>query len=124
MLKEETKTGGTKRRAYDVSYAPARSMMLRRVNRIARKMKIHNPNHMYTASLASVFPTISTTGSLYDVQQSVQQGVNFNDRFSSKTQIKRINLRGIIKAGATATVATVVRLTCIRAESGRRLSSD
>lgn len=128
MLKEETKYGGTKRRAYSTQYstspAQTKSMMLRRVNKIAKAMKVHNPYHMYTASLANIFPTISNTGSLYDVMQSVQQGVNFNDRFSSKTQIRRIRLRGIIIPGATATIVTPVRLTCIRAESGLSFATN
>lgn len=96
----------------------------RRINKLSKQLKIKNPSHMYTASLSNVFPTISTTGSLYDVQQNIQQGVNFNDRFSSKTQVKYVRLRGIMLAGTTATIATPVRLSCIRAESGLSFATN
>lgn len=126
VMKEETKTGGTKRRAYTQPYTvtPSSRMIMRRVNRISRKMKIHNPNHMYTANLASLFPSVSTTGSLYDVMDNVQQGTSYNDRFAAKVQIKRIVIRGIIKPGTTSAAPATVRITCIRGMSGRWLSSD
>lgn len=127
LLKEETKTGGTKRRAYTAGYAipaPSRMPMMRRINRISRQLKIHNPNHMYTASLAAAFSTISNTGTLFDVLSQVIQGTNYADRFGTKVQLKRIMVRGTLTPGTTAATVTTVRVTIIRAESGTWLSSD
>lgn len=60
MMKEETKTGGTKRRAYTMVPYDTTSSISRRVNRLARKMKVNNPTHMYQLAGSTWSP--STTG--------------------------------------------------------------
>lgn len=128
MMKSETKTGGTKRRAYDVfplsSTSNAPSTIARRVNKIARDLKIKNPNHMYTASAAVAWNSISNTGTAFDLGSQIQQGTNYADRFGTKIRMKRFILRGILLAGTTAAATLPVRITVIRAESGTAFAAN
>lgn len=55
-----------------------------RVTRLTKKMKMQNPVHLLQASLVSTFPTVSTTGTLYDVSSQIAQGDDYNQRFSSQ----------------------------------------
>lgn len=124
----ETKYAGTKRRRDSggslVPMGYNSNSLTRRVNKIARAMKVHNPSHMYTAGLINVFPILATTGSLYDVMSNVQEGSNYNDRFGAKTQVRRINLKGCIRPGASSVLPALVRLTCFRAESGLSFAAN
>lgn len=81
-------TKGTKRRRDDAgvsSYSPySKAAMSLRLTRLARKMKLQNPVHLGNYSLGTQFPTVSTTGSIVDLSGLIQQGDDYNQRFSSQ----------------------------------------
>lgn len=128
-FKTETKTGGTKRRAHDIGVmlpygSTGPSQLNRRVNRIAKQMKVHNPLHLYNVSLVSAFSSLSTTGTAFDLMAQIVQGDASSERFSSKAQLRRVNFGGMILAGTTATTPVLVRISIVRLQSGSAFASN
>jgi len=74
-MEEQKRYAGTKRRRDVLSAVVAhggRAMLSRRITRLQKVMKIHNPLHLYSASLAAILaPT--TTGSAFDLCANVAQ---------------------------------------------------
>lgn len=69
---------GTKRRRENVTAvlvggASKVAQISRRVTRLAKSMRINNPSHLIVSSLTAVFPSISTTGSLYEPLAPIMQ---------------------------------------------------
>lgn len=111
LVESKSVTVGTKRRPYV-------GTVNRRLNKLYKIVKAHNPAHLYSVSLQSAFATISTTGSLYDLSQSIIQGDDPTTRFSSQCILKRLRIRGTFIAGSTSNTPSAVRITVFRAISG------
>lgn len=79
MLKEETKTGGTKRRAYTSAYvSPVAGALSRRINRLSKRMKANNPTHLWAFPATTWAP--SNTASIVDLCGQIAQGDDYDDR--------------------------------------------
>lgn len=119
FMPAEIKTISTRKRSRTVggggaggSWATPNALSTR-ISRLAKKMKVNNPTHLIQQSLTVVFPTISTTGTLYDVGNPIAQGDDYNNRFGAKVLITHINIKGAFTP-ATATGPSVVRITILR----------
>lgn len=125
----DTKTvsavAGTRRRTYSAAFggqASTRSRegqhLSRRITRLSRAIKMHHPSHLNVDSLATVFPNISTTGSLYDINSNISQGDNYNNRFSTTSRSRRLVFRGGVVGAAGGASATILRITVFKAQAG------
>lgn len=117
-MKMRSGFGGTKRKfsTPGVTMVPYQSnrVLSNRVTKLARKMKVENPLHVYNDSPTS-FAALSTTGALYDCLTQITQGDNFNQRFGNKITVKRIILRTTVNCGATQASAVTCRMALVRA---------
>lgn len=122
MMVEELKTqraiGGTKRKRYDIFLGNSTSYAHRRISKLAKKVKAHNPSHMVAANAATIFPSISTTGTLYDLGTGIAQGDNPYDRFSSQCIFKRLLIKAGLIPGSTSSTPSNVRVTIYRGTAG------
>lgn len=91
------------------------AFLSRRITRLAKKQRMSNPSHLYQNSLATAFTTLSTTGTQFNPMDSVSQGDDYNNRFSSQTKYKRINIKGVLRPGSTAGSTANARITIIKA---------
>lgn len=96
----------------------------KRVSRLGKKMKLQNPTHLYAFSLASAFSVISTTGTLFNPANSIEQGDNYNNRFGASIFATRLTIRGILHAGGSATTSSDVRISVVRAASNASFAAN
>lgn len=119
---------GTKRRKYDVAISNGTTSRVgalsRRINRLSKRLKVNNPTHMYINSMSTVFPSISVTGSIFDLASGIAQGDNYTDRFSTTVLLTRLMIKGVITPGSSAAVPSAVRITVIRGQQGLVFASN
>lgn len=123
--------GGTKRKYHDLPLTPAPMSSFskinyahRRITKLAKQVKAHNPSHVSIFTASTTFANVSTTGTVLDLASNIAQGDGFSDRFSTQCILKRLNLKFGIIAGTTSTTVSNVRVTVIRAESGLVFASN
>lgn len=99
----------------------ARGMALSsRVTRLAKKMKITNPLHMYPVTLNTSIP--STTTYFRELGISIAQGDGTADRYVNTVYMKRLIVQCTIIPGSTQAIPCSVRVFLIRAQSGSTLA--
>lgn len=116
-LKTVSAPAKTKRRRYTTSPYVV-SPLSARVSRLAKKMKIQNPPHVYVTGLTSGSGSWNTTGAVFDCCQAITQGDAYNQRFGNKIVPKRVNIKGSVHPGSTANAPVTIRLSLVRANSG------
>lgn len=115
-MEEKTATAQTKRRRV---VGPSNvGALSRRVTRLAKTLKASNPTHVYVSSLSAAFTHVDTTTSLYEIGGNIAQGDDYNQRFGSHVDVLRVRMHGTLQAGSTSTLASTVRITCFRGQSG------
>jgi len=90
----------------------------KRLRALTKKMKIHNPLHLYNTSLGGTFTSVSTTGTLYDLASQIAQGDDYYHRFSSQVYMRRLNIKGVLVPGSAAGNPAICRIAVIRAVAG------
>lgn len=127
-MEQKSVSRGVKRRAYDAIPSRMSSSRLSAVNtrlrRLAKKVRIANPQHLLYTSIATVFTTISTTGTIYDLGQGIQQGDDYSNRFGGSVHLTRLNLKGVLTPGSTAAATCTVRVTVFRARAGLTFAAN
>lgn len=96
----------------------------KRLRSLAKKMKVQNPVHLLQVSLTSAFPSVSTTGTIYDLSSAIIQGDDYFNRFSSQVYLRRVNIKGVMLPGSAAGNPTIARISLIRAVSGLVFASN
>lgn len=110
--------GGTKRRRYSSAPNATASDLSNRITRLSKSLKAANPVHLYNNSLATLFPNLSTTGTIFSLASGIQQGDSQTDRFANHIDFRRILVRGHLLPGSTSTLQTQCRISVIRGQSG------
>lgn len=95
-----------------------------RLRALAKKMKIQNPVHLGNYSLGTVFPSVSLTGTLFDVSSLIAQGDDYNNRFSSQVYLRRLNMRGVFLPGTAASNPAIARITVFRGQAGLSFATN
>lgn len=114
-----------RRRETDIGFPPRRlggaSQLGKRISRLAKKMKVMNPLHMFPATLNTVI--LSTTTFFTELLVGVGAGDGPAERFANQCQLKRVIIKCVIIPGSTQVVPVPIRITIFRAESGSTLAA-
>lgn len=122
----ERKTGATgpvKRKRKFTAGNRSLVVLNRKVNRISKGLR-SNASRMEVQGLATAFPNISTTGTIYSLSTNISQGSDFYQRLGNEIRITRLNVRGVLRAGSSATSASNVRITVFRARDNLTFASN
>lgn len=98
------------------------SSLSNRVSRLAKKIKVNNPTHLYVYPASTWVPTNST--SIVDLCGQIAQGDDYNNRFSSSILLTHVNLSIVAQPGTTAAQPGIIRCTIIRAASGTLFAAN
>lgn len=79
---------------------------------------------MYQSNLSSIFTTISTTGTLYDIASGIAQGDQPDQRFSSQCILKRLRVKCGFNPGGGSVTLSVVRVTVYRGITGAAFAAN
>lgn len=126
----ETKTvtvrAGTKRRRYGTVTLSSSSVgaLSRRVSRLSKSLKASNPMHMLNLNPVAAITNISNTGSINDLGAAIIQGDDFDQRFGSHVDIRRMNFYVVFGPGTTSAAAQTVRVTLFKAQSGLAFATN
>lgn len=120
----ETKSGfgGTVRRAYIAAPRKTKSLS-NRITRLAKKLKVANPAHMYGYSAAGTWGTAHTATAIINLPDAVVQGDAYNQRFGTIVAGRRVIAEFCINPTATTPVNTVARVSIFLAQQGSTLAN-
>lgn len=110
--------GGTKRRGH----VRTTKSLSTRITRLAKKMKIQNPLHMYGYSVATTWGTAHTATPIINIPDAVQEGDAYNQRFGTRILGRRLVGEFCINPTTTTPVNTVARVSCFLAQQGSNLA--
>lgn len=118
MFAEQKTMARTKRRreTSQGSIFGSSSSLSTRVSRLAKKMKVNNPTHLYSFPGSTWVPTNTT--SIVDLCGQIAQGDDYFNRFSSSVMMTHVNISLVAQAGTTAAQTGIIRITMFRAASG------
>lgn len=111
-----------RKRKFTASSAKSLVVLNRKVNRISKGLR-SNAIRVESRDLPTMFPSISTTGTIISLSTGISQGSDFYQRLGNEITLKRFNLRGVLVAGSTSTVASTVRITVFRARDNLSFAS-
>lgn len=98
------------------------SALSTRITRLAKKMKVNNPTHLYVFPGSTWVPTNTT--SIVDLSSQIAQGDDYSNRFSTSVKLTNINISCAVQPGTTSAVEVVMRVTLIRATSGTTFAAN
>lgn len=96
----------------------------RRIETLRRQLRAVNPCRLWFDSATTAFPSLSTTGTLYNPVGAVAQGDDYNNRKGASIVINRINIKGTFTSGTTSTGTSTVRISIFRAPSTTVFSAN
>lgn len=122
MERKSGATGPVKRKRKFTAGNRSLVVLNRKVNRISKGLR-SNAMRVESRDLPTLFPTISTTGTIISLTTGTNQGPDYYQRLGNEVRIRRLNVRGTLAAGSTATSATTVRVTVFRARDNLSFAS-